>query len=135
MFGVLTPLLARPLSDGSLEIISGHRRARAAEAAGLTEAPVIVWKMTDDEAVVLMVDSNLQRENILPSERAFAYKTKLEAKLRSVGCHIYSMRADASTTPLKENIIHEAHYDAQLHIQGPLPTKQRPLRRREFSSL
>ena len=64
MFGVLTPLLARPLSDGSLEIISGHRRARAAEAAGLTEVPVIVRKMTDDEAVVLMVDSNLQRENI-----------------------------------------------------------------------
>ena len=79
MFGVLTPLLARPLSDGSLEIISGHRRARAAEAAGLTEVPVIVRKMTDDEAVVLMVDSNLQRENILPSERAFAYKMKLEA--------------------------------------------------------
>lgn len=71
MFGVLTPLLARPLSDGSLEIISGHRRARAAEVAGLTEVPVIVRKMTDDEAVVLMVDSNLQRENILPSERAF----------------------------------------------------------------
>ena len=82
MFGVLTPLLARPLSDGSLEIISGHRRARAAEAAGLTEVPVIVRKMTDDEAVVLMVDSNLQRENILPSERAFAYKMKLEAMKR-----------------------------------------------------
>ena len=82
MFGVLTPLLARPLSDGSLEIISGHRRARAAEAAGLSEVPVIVRKMTDDEAVVLMVDSNLQRENILPSERAFAYKMKLEAMKR-----------------------------------------------------
>lgn len=82
MFGVLTPLLARPLSDGSLEIISGHRRARAAEAAGLTEVPVIVRNMTDDEAVVLMVDSNLQRENILPSERAFAYKMKLEAMKR-----------------------------------------------------
>ena len=82
MFGVLTPLLARPLSDGSLEIISGHRRARAAEAAGLTEVPVIVRKMTDEEAVVLMVDSNLQRENILPSERAFAYKMKLEAMKR-----------------------------------------------------
>jgi ParB family chromosome partitioning protein len=82
MFGVLTPLLARPLSDGSLEIISGHRRARAAQAAGLTEVPVIVRNMTDDEAVVLMVDSNLQRENILPSERAFAYKMKLEALKR-----------------------------------------------------
>ena len=78
-FGVLTPLIARPLAEGGYEIISGHRRVHAAEAAGLTEVPVIVRDMTDDEAVVLMVDSNLQRENILPSERAFAYKMKLEA--------------------------------------------------------
>ena len=77
--GVLTSLLVRPLDDGSLEIISGHRRVHAAQAAGLTEVPVIIRNMTDDEAVVLMVDSNLQRENILPSERAFAYKMKLEA--------------------------------------------------------
>ena len=81
-FGVLTPLLVRPLDDGSLQIISGHRRVHAAEAAGLSEVPVIVRNMTDDEAVVLMVDSNLQRENILPSERAFAYKMKLEAMKR-----------------------------------------------------
>ena len=81
-FGVLTPLLVRPLDDGSLEIISGHRRVHAAKAAGLTEVPVIIRNMTDDEAVVLMVDSNLQRENILPSERAFAYKMKLEAMKR-----------------------------------------------------
>ena len=81
-FGVLTPLLVRPLDDGSLQIISGHRRVYAAEAAGLSEVPVIVRHMTDDEAVVLMVDSNLQRENILPSERAFAYKMKLEAMKR-----------------------------------------------------
>ena len=78
-FGVLTPLIARPLEEGGYEIISGHRRAHAAKAAGLTEVPVIVRDMTDDEAVVLMVDSNLQRENILPSERAFAYKMKAEA--------------------------------------------------------
>lgn len=78
-FGVLTPLIARPLEDGGFEIISGHRRAHAAEAAGLTEVPVIVRDMDDDAATVLMVDSNLQRENILPSERAFAYKMKLEA--------------------------------------------------------
>ena len=78
-FGVLTPLIARPLDEGGYEIISGHRRVHAAEAAGLTEVPVIVRNMTDDEAVVLMVDSNLQRENILPSERAFAYKMKAEA--------------------------------------------------------
>ena len=81
-FGVLTPLIARPLDGGGYEIISGHRRVHAAEAAGLTDVPVIVRNMTDDEAVVLMVDSNLQRENILPSERAFAYKMKLEAMKR-----------------------------------------------------
>ena len=78
-FGVLTPLIARPLEEGGYEIISGHRRAHAAEAAGLTEVPVIVREMDDDAATVLMVDSNLQRENILPSERAFAYRMKLEA--------------------------------------------------------
>ena len=78
-FGVLTPLIARPLEDGGYEIISGHRRAHAAEAAGLTEVPVIVRDMDDDAATVLMVDSNLQRKQILPSERAFAYKMKLEA--------------------------------------------------------
>lgn len=78
-YGVLTPLIARPLEDGSYEIISGHRRAHAAELAGLTEVPVLVRHMDDDAATVLMVDSNLQRENILPSERAYAYKMKLEA--------------------------------------------------------
>lgn len=78
-YGVLTPLIARPLEGGSYEIISGHRRAHAAELAGLTEVPVLVRQMDDDAATVLMVDSNLQRENILPSERAFAYKMKLEA--------------------------------------------------------
>ena len=78
-YGVLTPLIARPLEDGGYEIISGHRRAHAAEMAGLTEVPVLVRQMDDDAATVLMVDSNLQRESILPSERAFAYKMKLEA--------------------------------------------------------
>lgn len=70
-FGVLTPLIARPLEDGGYEIISGHRRAHAAEAAGLTEVPVIVRDMDDDAATVLLVDSNLQRENILPSELSY----------------------------------------------------------------
>ena len=79
MFGVLTPLIARPAEDGKFEIISGHRRAHAAEAVGLTEVPVIVRDMDDDVAKILVVDSNLQRENILPSERAFAYKMKAEA--------------------------------------------------------
>ena len=84
-FGVLTPLIARPLEEGGYEIISGHRRVHAAEAAGLTEVPVIVRDMDDDAATVLMVDSNLQRESILPSERAFAYKMKNEAMKRSAG--------------------------------------------------
>ena len=84
-YGVLTPIIARPLEDGGYEIISGHRRVHAAEAAGLDEVPVIVRDMTDDEATVLMVDSNLQRESILPSERAFAYKMKLEAMKRQAG--------------------------------------------------
>ena len=78
-YGVLTPLIARPLEGGGYEIISGHRRSHAAEMAGLTEVPVLVRQMDDDAATVLMVDSNLQRENILPSERAYAYKMKLEA--------------------------------------------------------
>lgn len=84
-YGVLTPLIARPLEDGSYEIISGHRRAHAAELAGLTEVPVLVRRMDDDAATVLMVDSNLQRENILPSERAFAYKMKKDAMERTLG--------------------------------------------------
>ena len=78
-YGVLAPLIARPRPEGGYEIISGHRRQHAAELASLETLPVIVREMTDDAAVILMVDSNLQRENILPSERAFAYKMKLEA--------------------------------------------------------
>ena len=79
-YGVLSPLIARPRPDGDgYEIISGHRRQHAAQLAGLETLPVIVRNMDDDAAVLLMVDSNLQRENILPSERAFAYKMKLEA--------------------------------------------------------
>ena len=78
-FGVLAPLVARPREEGGYEIISGHRRQHAAQLAGLTTLPVIVRNMSDDEAVIHMVDSNLQREHILPSERAFAYKMKLEA--------------------------------------------------------
>ena len=78
-YGVLAPLIARPRPEGGYEIISGHRRQHAAELAGLETQPVIVRDMSDDAAVILMVDSNLQREHILPSERAFAYKMKLEA--------------------------------------------------------
>ena len=78
-YGVLTPVIARPDPDGGYEIISGHRRIRASELAGLDKLPVIVREMDDDEAIIYMVDSNLQREHILPSERAFAYKMKMDA--------------------------------------------------------
>lgn len=78
-YGVLSPLLVRPRGDGRYEIVSGHRRKAACEALGITELPVLVRDMTDDEAVILMVDSNIQREHILPSEKAFAYKMKMEA--------------------------------------------------------
>lgn len=78
-YGVLTPAIARPDPDGGYEIISGHRRLRASELAGLDKLPVIVREMDDDTAIIFMVDSNLQREHILPSERAFAYKMKMDA--------------------------------------------------------
>ena len=84
-YGVLSPLIARPRPEGGYEIISGHRRQHAAQLAGLDALPVIVRNMDDDAAVLLMVDSNLQRENILPSERAFAYKMKLEAIKHQAG--------------------------------------------------
>lgn len=77
--GVVSPLIVRPDPEGGFEILSGHRRLHAAQLAGLETVPVIVKEMDDDEAIVFMVDSNLQRENILPSERAFSYKMKLEA--------------------------------------------------------
>ena len=78
-YGVLSPLLARPTVDGNYEIVSGHRRKAAAMKLGLEKLPVLVREMTDDEAIILMVDSNIQRENLLPSEKAYAYKMKLEA--------------------------------------------------------
>lgn len=78
-YGVLVPIIARPMADGGYEIVSGHRRKRACELAGMNEIPAVVRDLDDDEAVIIMVDSNLQRENILPSERAKAYQMKLEA--------------------------------------------------------
>ena len=84
-YGVLVPAIARPLEDGGYEIIAGHRRKRACELAGMDEMPVIVRNLDDDESVIIMVDSNLQRENILPSERAKAYQMKLEAIKRKAG--------------------------------------------------
>ena len=80
--GVLTPVIARPHKDGGYEILSGHRRVKACELAGITEIPVVVKNLDDDTATILLVDSNLQREHILPSEKAFAYQMKLEAMKR-----------------------------------------------------
>ena len=75
--GVLSPIIARPHKDGGYEILSGHRRAKACELAGITEIPTVIKNLDDDTATILLVDSNLQRENILPSEKAFAYQLKM----------------------------------------------------------
>ena len=97
-YGVLSPLIARPRPEGGYEIISGHRRQHAAQLAGLDTLPVIVRNMDDDAAVLLMVDSNLQRENILPSERAFAYKMKLDA-IKNQGA-----RSDLTSTQVAQKL-------------------------------
>ena len=96
--GVLSPVLVRPMPDGSYQMVSGHRRKRAAELAELPTVPCIVRELTDDEAIIIMVDSNLQREQVLPSEKAFAYKMKLDAMKRQQG-----ERTDlTSATPLQK---------------------------------
>lgn len=97
-FGVLAPLIARPRPEGGYEIISGHRRKHAAELANLDTVPVIVRNMEDDAATILMVDSNLQREHILPSERAFAYKMKLDA-IKNQGA-----RSDLTSTQVAQKL-------------------------------
>ena len=97
-YGVLAPLIARPRPEGGYEIISGHRRQYAAKLAGLDTLPVIVRQMSDDAAVILMVDSNLQREHILPSERAFAYKMKLDA-IKKQGA-----RSDLTSTQVAQKL-------------------------------
>ena len=93
-YGVLVPALVRPKADGGYEMVAGHRRKCAATLATITEMPCIVRNLTDDEATIIMVDSNLQRETILPSEKAFAYKMKLEAMKRQ------GQRSDLTSTPL-----------------------------------
>ena len=93
-YGVLVPALVRPKADGGYEMVAGHRRKCAATLASITEMPCIVRNLTDDEATIIMVDSNLQRETILPSEKAFAYKMKLEAM------KLQGQRSDLTSTPL-----------------------------------
>lgn len=85
MNGILTPVLVRPLGMDTYEMISGHRRMHAAKIVGLTKIPTIIREMTDDEAVINMVDANVQREELLPSEKAFAYRMKLDAMKRQAG--------------------------------------------------
>ena len=97
-YGVLVPALVRPKADGGYEMVAGHRRKCAATLAGITEMPCIVRNLTDDEATIIMVDSNLQRETILPSEKAFAYKMKLEAIKRQ------GQRSDLTSTPLEPKL-------------------------------
>ena len=97
-YGVLVPALVRPKADGSYEMVAGHRRKCAATLAGITEMPCIVRNLTDDEATIIMVDSNLQRETILPSEKAFAYKMKLEAMKRQ------GERTDLTSSPLDKKL-------------------------------
>lgn len=116
-YGVLTPLIARPLEGGGYEIISGHRRAHAAELAGLTEVPVLVRQMDDDAATVLMVDSNLQRESILPSERAFAYKMKLEAMKRTAGRPSKENVSQVGTQKRSDQIMAEEMGESRNQIQ------------------
>ena len=97
-YGVLVPALVRPKPEGGYEMVAGHRRKKAADLAGLTEIPCIVRQLTDDEAAIIMMDSNLQREQILPSEKAFAYKMKLDAMKRQAG------------RPSKENSVPLGHH-------------------------
>ena len=97
-YGVLVPALVRPKADGGYEMVAGHRRKCAATLAGITEMPCIVRNLTDDEATIIMVDSNLQRETILPSEKAFAYKMKLEAIKRQ------GQRSDLTSAPLEPKL-------------------------------
>ena len=97
-YGVLVPALVRPKADGGYEMVAGHRRKCAAMMAGITEMPCIIRNLTDDEATIIMVDSNLQRETILPSEKAFAYKMKLEAMKRQ------GQRSDLTSAPLEPKL-------------------------------
>ena len=109
-YGILVPAIARPRDSGGYELISGHRRHRAAEIAGKETMPVIVRDLDDDEATIIMVDSNLQRESLLPSERAFAYKMKLEAMKHQ------GMRADLTSRALFQEV-------SYCIVGEPVPTK------------
>ena len=105
-YGVLVPALVRPKPEGGYEMVAGHRRKKAADLAGLAEIPCIVRQLTDDEATIIMVDSNLQREQILPSEKAFAYKMKLDALKRQMTLNIRHGNGAAIVVRVRESRIH-----------------------------
>ena len=115
-YGVLSPAIARPLPEGGYELVSGHRRKRACELAGLETMPVIVRELDDDAAAILVVDSNLQREGLLPSERAFAYKLKLEA-LRHQGERTDLTSSQLGTKLRADEIIAEQDGSSRNQIQ------------------
>ena len=113
--GVLSPVLVRPMPDGSYQMVSGHRRKRAAELAELPALPCIVRELTDDEAIIIMVDSNLQRERVLPSEKAFAYKMKLDAMKRQ------GQRTDLTSDPLGQKL--KGKYSVEVVAEGTPDSK------------
>lgn len=115
-FGVMVPAIARSRAEGGYELISGHRRRHASELAGMETMPVIVRDMDDDAATILMVDSNLQREQILPSERAFAYKMKLEA-IKHQGSRSDLTSCQIGTKLRSDNILAETAYDSARTVQ------------------
>ena len=117
-YGVLVPALVRPKEDGGYEMVAGHRRKFAASLAGIAEIPCIVRSLTDDEATIVMVDSNLQREKILPSEKAFAYKMKLDAMKRQAG-----RPSKENSRPLDTNLI-GTRSDEQLAKDSPDSARQ-----------
>lgn len=115
--GVLVPAIARPTEDGGYELIAGHRRKRASELAGKDTMPVIIRNMDDDEATIIMVDSNIQRENILPSERAYAYKLKLEAMKRKVGRPSLENVSQVGTQKRSDQLMAEQTGESRNQIQ------------------
>ena len=116
-YGVLVPAIARPRDEGGYELVAGHRRHRASELAGLETMPVIVRNLDDDAATIIMVDSNLQRENILPSERAFAYKLKLDAIKRKAGRPSKENGSQVGNNLKSVNILSETTPDSARQIQ------------------
>lgn len=116
-YGVLVPAIARPRDEGGYELVAGHRRKRACELAELSSMPVIVRNLNDDEATIIMVDSNLQRENILPSERAFAYKMKLSAMKRQAGRPSKENVSQVGTQKRSDQLLAEQVGDSRNQVQ------------------